>query len=384
MSSTFTESTNAIYMMKLESTFADIKKEVFLHTQKDLRTPIFKLIEDKNRWGYWSPSDRVLAINVNLFRHYESGAVDHVLKHEVAHQIVSEIFDMDCYGVAHGEAFKRACLVVNVAHTTCASHELLAGFKGKSEDRIVNKIRKIMELASDGNFEEEADTALMKAQELMARYNVSMQDVTGSEKVFVKRPFGDNYKSFPTWLFRIGNFLNDQYGVKCIQTWGPSYTSPRGYCKNTKRLELYGEPDRLNIAEYVGHAIINQGTILYEAFKLDHQERMKTDYDYQLNNGYRKISKRAFMEGLIAGYSRKMNKNQRNVEAKIESEDGAIVPAYNEKLLGEMYGTAYGRTRTIRNASSGGGGRSAGDDAGSSLTISSGVTSSGNRGRLLS
>ena len=393
----FTEPVNAVYVMRLSSLYVKINNEIELHTSKFLREPAFKIIKDKTLWGYWNPSDRVLALNIKLFTHYEDAAVERVLRHEMAHQIVSEIFEMGCRGVSHGEAWERACKVVNTPPSRCDSHELMSGLKGKSEDKIVNKIRKIMELAADGNFEEEADTALRKAQELMLRYNISMQDVSGTESVFVKRAFGGNYSAFPVWMFALGNFLNEFYGVKCIQSWGPKCYTANGRCKTSKRLELFGEPDRLDIAEYVGHALINQGKILWMNYKKEHNSRMKTDENYRLNNqeekfcrqtgGYKlvtnRLSERSFMEGLISGYVGKLRKSQLEVKSRIEAEDGAIVPVYNQKLLKEMHGTAYPNLRTSRGTSSSGAGRSAGHSAGSSMNIGAGVTSSGNNGRFL-
>ena len=387
----YEEDINLIWTMKLSSSFSKIQRKISIDTGKWLKAPNFSISHSVMKWGSWHPKTRIMTFSENLLRHYEWGAVEHVMKHEVAHQIVSEIFDMDCYGVAHGDAWKRACVMVDIEAKRCNSADFLSKFKGTDVHPSVDKIRKLMAAAASdsGSTEAEAETALKKAQEIMIRYNISMMDVAGEEKVFVVRPFGPNFKSFPAWLWGLGDFLGNQYQVKNIRTWGPN---------GTKRLELFGEPDRLDIAEYIGHAILNQGKLLFLQHKKEHNARMKTDENYyrlntfekwdEKNGGYKRVahrlSERAFMEGLISGYSQKLAMNRDTIKSKIESEDGAIVPTYDHKLLQEMYGKSYPNLLNHKSAFSRGQGREAGREAGHNLRISKGVTQGGNRGRLLS
>ena len=50
-------------------------------------------------------------------------------------------------------------------------------------DKIADKIQKLLNLAGNNPNEEEAQDALLKAQELMAQYNVDMEALGGKEKI---------------------------------------------------------------------------------------------------------------------------------------------------------------------------------------------------------
>lgn len=50
-------------------------------------------------------------------------------------------------------------------------------------DKIADKIQKLLNLAGNNPNEEEAKSALLKAQELMAKYNIEQSDLNGSEEI---------------------------------------------------------------------------------------------------------------------------------------------------------------------------------------------------------
>jgi len=393
----FESDCDKVWIYRLESSFYKIQREVNKHTRKDLKSPVFDINPDTNyKWGSWNPSSRLMTFSAMLLRNYEWAAVEHVMRHEIAHQIVSEIFDMDCYGVAHGEAWKEACKIVNIEPVRCDSHTFLASFKGDDSSPMVNKVRKIIIHANDSAAtDEEADAFMRKARELMLRYDIAMTAVMGTERLYVTRPFGPLFKRWGSYMWGLGDFLHDHYDVKHIRTWGPD---------GTKRLELFGEPDKIDIAEYVGHALLNQAELLYEAHKKEvHAEKTKKRLEAKESgeyyHSYTKLSKASFMRGVISGYSKKMNENRQAAINKVEVEvakeqaesegrqyhegDRTLVPVYNAKLLKEMYGTAYPNVHTIHTSGPRGAGYGAGSNKGSKLVLSKGVHTGGNNGRLL-
>jgi len=386
-----------VWIYRLESTFYKIQREVNNYSRKDLTTPTFDINPDtKHKWGSWNPSTRIMTFSAMLLRNYEWTAVEHVMRHEVAHQIVSEVFDMDCYGVAHGEAWKEACKIVNIEPVRCDSHAFLSGFKGSSSSPMVDKIRKIIVHANDcAVTDAEAETFMRKAKELMLRHDIAMTDVMGSERLFVTRPFGPLFKRWGSYMWSLGDLLKEHYDIKHIRTWGPN---------GTKRLELFGEPDKLDIAEYVGHALLNQAELLYEAHKKEvskekTKKRLEAKEQGYYHRSYSKLSKAAFIKGVISGYSDKLDKNRQAAIEKVEvavaketaetegrqyhEGDRTLVPAYNEKLLKEMYGDAYPNMQTLHTSGLRGQGYGSGRSKGSKLTLSKGVSSTGNAGRLL-
>jgi hypothetical protein len=220
---------------------------------------------------------------------------------------------------------------------------------------------------------------------LMLRHDIATQDVTSTSKVFVSRPIGPLFKRWQSYMWSLGELLVDNYNVKCTRSHATNGTS---------HLELFGEPDNLDIAEYVGHALLNQAERLYTVHKNDLNRKNSYSYSY----GGR-LSKRAFIEGLIHGYSQKLLKDKKDVIDTVEisvakeyaKKDGrsyvegdrAIIPAYNKKLLKEMYGMAYPRLRTVSRMGSRGEGWSAGQSVGSSLRLAKGISHNGNRSKLL-
>lgn len=396
----FTEYESAcdeVWISRLNSSYCRIQGIVGEATKKTLREPIFHINPNINRkWGSWEPSTRIMTFAALLLRNFEWGAVEHVMKHEVAHQIVSEIFDMDCYRVSHGAAWERACKIVGIEPIRCDSEKFLASFKGTEGSRMTDKVRKLIIHANDeAATEEEAMTFMRKARELMLRHDIEMKDVMGTDRVWVSRPFGPNFERWPSYMWALGNLLGEHFNIKHIRTYGPRI------CYNyTSRLELFGEPDNLDIAEYVGHALLNQAERLYEEHKKNVakdklEEERENYYPYRRS----RLSKRAFIEGIIEGYSSKLRDDRRAAEREIglqvakerasakgqkyEAGDEAIVPAYDEELLKEMYGRAYPHTRMISASRSRGDGWGAGHKAGKGLSLSKGVHHGSNGGRLL-
>ncbi len=254
----------------LINSYNNIKTEVYKTINKELSLPVIEINPVINaKWGSWNPTSRVMTFSSKLLRSYEWSAVEYVMRHEIAHQIVSEIFDMDCYGVSHGEAWQRACDIVDIEPKRCSSVNFLSSFKGETKNSMVEKVSKLLIHANDkGATKAEAELFMNKAQELMLKHNIKMNDDM-SDRIYIKRPFGLNYRRFPSWLWQLGRLLEQHYNVKHIKTY--CYLDGKLYY----RLELFGEPSNLDIAEYVGHALMTQADYLYSKYKLERAEELK-------------------------------------------------------------------------------------------------------------
>jgi predicted SprT family Zn-dependent metalloprotease len=348
-----------IFLYKLMKEFNDINITVRDRLHKRLELPRFVLHRGHSRWGYWQPKTRKLSLSEDLVRNFEWGAVVHVLKHEVAHMIVSEVFNMDdCR--AHGEAFSKACRVIGVDDRRCCSTGYLDGFKGiNNESSVVTRIRKLMAKGQcDGASEAEAEAFMSKAQSLMQQHNVSNTQVMGTEKVFIKRPVGGKHKRFPSWLWRLGDLVSTNYNVQNI----------RSYCYNSRTgerymyLELFGEPHNVDVAEYVFHVVMSQGEAMYNRYKKDPNRQ----------RGFRKLTKPAYMAGLIRGYASTLDDHRDDED--ISDEDEALLLA-NDAILKERYRRAYPRMTTTHRAGPRGDGGLAGERAGSGINVRAGVGS---------
>jgi predicted SprT family Zn-dependent metalloprotease len=368
---TFEEDTYQIWICRIQSSFYDINREIMNNMKKELKIPSFAIKEHMgDKWGTWEKDNRVLSLNVKLLKNFEWGGVERVIRHEVAHMIVDEIIEGK--GRPHGELFKLACEVVGVPSDRLTSESMLIGFKGTTFNSIADKVRKLM---IHGNNEactkQEAEIFLDKAQELMIRHNLKVTDINGNDRFFVKRPIGPTFSRQPVWLWQLATIVIDSCNVQGILM---------GAGKST-RIELYGEPNNLDVAEYIFCSLLVQGEYLYEKYLANHkaiQVLKKKRYELDPTGYYEKDDKPSsatFLMGLYSGYKGKMDITRRDVIDRIKAEEGAIVVT-NDKLLREMYEKEYhprkGSSLSINRNSH----FMNGVSAGKSLTLSKGVGSS--------
>ncbi len=64
-----------------------------------------------SRWGQWDSETRTLTLSEALIREYPWDVILEVLKHEMAHQIVSETYGGD---EGHGALFHQVCRKLGV------------------------------------------------------------------------------------------------------------------------------------------------------------------------------------------------------------------------------------------------------------------------------
>lgn len=383
----YTKFIHDIWIYKLMAEFDKINEVISANTGKRLTYPTFAITPDMGRWwGMWHPTERMLRLNEKLFKNFEWGAVQRVLRHEMGHMVVSEIFKFNPEGCCHGEHWKIAMAAVGEENPRrCDSIDFLGGLKGTELSPMADRVRKLMAKGSDTNLsKEEAELFMEKAQALMSRHQLTMKDIMGTDKVWVKRPVGMYFKRWPNWMGTLGVVVGEIYNVRSIRTY--AYINGVGL---RYYLELFGEPDNLDIAEYVFHAVLNNGKVLFAEALREHNERCATDPNYLSQNqrwsynggGMRrkKFTEASFMLGLVMEWRDKMMRNKRKLDEELGREDASysIVATANSKLLGEMYGEAYPNVRQLGGYSNYGAGRSAGRAAGAGLNIGTGIRGSG-------
>ena len=109
-------------MDRLIDEFFIINRKIRLHTGKSLESPNFDITRDpKCLWGSWNDSERLLTISRRLLNHYPWEAVIETLKHEMAHMIVDEIFELKG-APSHGPDFARACEILGIDPSASHSH----------------------------------------------------------------------------------------------------------------------------------------------------------------------------------------------------------------------------------------------------------------------
>lgn len=98
----------------------------------------------------------------------------------------------------------------------------------QNNEKSIDKIRKLLALASSPN-EHEAQSALLKAQELLAKHNLSMSDIGNIEQeeevveFTIDAPF-----SKMKWRYLLASVIADNFRCYC---WGVKDRASNGYCK---------------------------------------------------------------------------------------------------------------------------------------------------------
>ena len=104
--------------------------------------------------GDWDEDKRLIRLSEDLILRGDFDDIIYVLKHELAHQIVSEVYHIKG-AVAHGEAFKRACHLLGIPSDTRIE---LGEFKEQS--RLQSRLRKLMAMGSSNNNHEAIENSM--------------------------------------------------------------------------------------------------------------------------------------------------------------------------------------------------------------------------------
>jgi len=235
----------------------------------NLEVASLELTPDLNKkWGEWIPATRTIRLSARLFFTQPYETIITVLKHEMAHQIVSEVYNADQPGVVHGKVFENACGMLGIkAATTLSADQWMSS---PNLDPVVAKIEKIMTKANCSSAtEEEAQAFLQKAQELMVKYNVDKGSRQLQERQFIRRPVGQMYKKLPSYFFDICALLGTHYFVQYLKNHVPIVYKDTGEPsgKYLYYIELFGEKENIEIAAYIFDVLFRQGEQLWEIFK---------------------------------------------------------------------------------------------------------------------
>ncbi len=296
--------------------------------RKRMHKPLFALRDFQNRLGYWSSEKREIGLSRPFVLNHSWSDIRDVLYHEMAHQFTSEALGAP-REPAHGPGFQNACRMLNANPRATGTYiPLSQQIFQTSEcegDKIRLRIQKLMALAQSSNLYE-AEAAMIKAHELMAKYETE-QIVRNTPRdyfsIFVGKPalrhFGEEYS--------LAHLLMDYCFVKGI--WVSAYVVEKG--KMGRALEISGTARNLQIATYVFDFI---GRFIDAEWN-----RYNTDGKM---NRYRKTD---FATGILSGF--KMKLEQESSAGKTVSPAFSLV-AIADLQLKQYFMTRYPRIGTLQ------------------------------------
>jgi hypothetical protein len=296
--------------------------------RKRMRHPLFRLDDLKGRHGTWSAARREITINRQLVLNHSWDAVREVLLHEIAHQFRDEILQAGAEP-PHGPEFQRACRLLRADPKASGNYptldERILGEASDTRDQIMIRIKKLMALAESQN-RYEAESAMAKAHELIAKYNVDLaagrrdsefdnQAVPPPqpESIFLGRPALRHTLD----KYHLAHLLQDFYFVRGV--WVTAYVLERE--KMGRVLEISGSVENIQIAAYIYDCI---------------NEYIQTQWSAYCRG--KKISLRRrtdFAVGVISGFRSKLDRSMKAVKGR----DGtaALIKSENHRLDGYMH-----------------------------------------------
>ena len=289
-----------------------------------MRPPLFSLRDMRGRWGYWSGKRREICLSRNLVIDHPWDAVREVLHHEMAHQLAVEVMGV-CNERPHGPGFQRACHMLRANPRASGKQapldERIAAEQEDPEDSIMLRIKKLMALAESSN-RHEAEAAMAKAHEFIARYNLDFM-ARERDRAFVSVFVGKPALRHPREDYHLATLLQDYYFVKGI--WVSAYVLEKG--KMGRVLEISGTENNIKTASYVHDFVRN-----YICLKWN---------EYNKGRGLNRFRKTDFAVGVIQGFVSRLESRTRE---KKDTEQSLQLVEWSDPLLLKYIAHRYPHT----------------------------------------
>lgn len=287
-----------------------------------LSLPTLELTDTRTRLGCWNEDRRSIELSRPALLAHGWGVVSEVLKHEMAHQYVTEVL-AERGETAHGPAFRAVCARLGV---DAAAAGVPSGLRDDGERRLVDRIARLLALAESPNVHE-AEAAASAAQRLMLKYNL---DVSASATA---RAYGFLHVGKPTGRVSeaermLAMILGRYFFVEVI--WVPVYRVLEG--KRGTVLELCGTEANLAMADYVHAFLTNTSSQLWVEHKRVASIRSNRD-------------RRVFLAGVMTGFAEKLAR-----QSVRHREEGLIWVRDGD--LGGFFRKRHPRIRHVRYAGS--------------------------------
>lgn len=260
--------------------------------------PLFAIKDLKTQWGNWSQAKREISLSRHLVLNYPWDSIRDVLLHEMAHQIAQQM-PAAFADTSHGSAFKRACAILGIDPVASINYrplqDRLLRNASNHRDKLMIRIKKLMALAESQN-RHEAEAAMLKAHELIAKYNVGRLD-DSQDREIISVFLGPPALRHPKEEYFLANLLQDFYFVRAI--WVCAYVLTKA--KMGRVLEISGTLQNIEIAGYI-YDVIRQ--------YIDSQWS-----DYNNDKKLRHYRKSDFAVGIIEGFRAKLESHSKRSKA---------------------------------------------------------------------
>lgn len=282
---------HAAWLSQLVREFRDI----CFQYRVPLQLPVLTISRSHTQLGSWSATDRRLCLSHFLISARPWATTLCVLKHEMAHQLCSELHGRD--DVAHGPLFREACARLGLdepfqragadLHHTLPTMDAATSATEPGR-QVIDRVRKLMALGQSDN-EHEAALALQRAQALLERHRLDFASLAESEQL-LHRSIDTGATVLPAHRKVICTLLEAGFGVRviCASIYHPHSDSL------TKTIELFGTEEAVAIAEHCYHFLENRLTVLWAK----NRRRFA---------GTGRTARRSYFLGVLAGFREQLH-----------------------------------------------------------------------------
>ena len=158
------------------------------------------------------------------------------------------------------------------------------------KEKIIDKIRKLLELSKNNPNKEEAILALTKARELMFKHNVDMENIKKDDTNYFEKIV--QLKKWKNWILFFLMYLNDAFGTFSL------------YNEYTKKVYFYGEKEK----------VLGVSEIFEFLFEIADYLAMKEYRNYLKEYGTGKGIYLSYILGFINGVNNALEKQNREFE----------------------------------------------------------------------
>jgi len=261
------------------------------HFRGALRLPQIELVPARARLGRWVEATRTIEISRPLVLAEPWGVVVEVLKHEMAHQYVTEVLG-EREETAHGPRFRAVCERLGI---DAAAAGMPQAPPSAEEKKIGERIARLLALAESPNVHE-AEAAMAAAQRLLLKHNLELGEARAA-RGYVFRHLGTPTGRTTEAERVLSLLLGKHFFVEAI--WVPVYRAREG--KRGSILEICGTPENVEIAEYVHGYLVATAERLWREHKTERGIRGDRD-------------RRTFLAGVMSGMSDKLGREAKKSE----------------------------------------------------------------------
>lgn len=321
--------------------------------QDRLRRPPLFWSESETTLGAFRRMPPGISLSVALLTKYSWTTLVEVLKHEMAHQFVTEVLGKTDE-TAHGPEFAKVCAERGIDARAAGKPQV----DPEAPDHAIDKIRRLLALAESAN-QHEAEAAMAAAQRLMLKHN--LEEVARNQaRDFIVAHLGEPTGRVQESQRILAGILRKFFFVEVlwISVWRPREA------KRGSVLEVCGTKANVEMAEYV-HAFLSQSAErLWQQHKRARAIRQDRD-------------RRKFHAGVMSGFYRKLD-----AERAPRAQEGLVW--LGDSQLQAHFKARYPRTTTSHyTSSSGTEAHSAGRAAGQSLVLHRGISQGSSGGTKL-